>query len=82
MVNLQLLATAASLAAVIVLVKPLLTLGRPCFGSDVLAVTVTGWFFHGTKSKGAEAPSFPRRSQPYHPMKNHAMPKPAMVSTF
>ena len=58
-VDLQFLATAASLTAVVVLVKPLLTLGRPCFGGDVLAVTVAGWFFHGTKNKGAEAPFFP-----------------------
>lgn len=79
-VNLQLLATAASLAAVIVLVKPLLTFGRPCFGSDVLAVTVTGWFFHGTKSKGAEAPFFstpepvlPPHEEPCHAKARHGV---------
>ena len=78
MVNLQLLATAASLAAVIVLVKPLLTFGRPCFGGDVLAVVIAGWFFHGAKSKGAEAPcpcqALPKRAKP-----RRTMPRPAVA---
>lgn len=47
-VNLQLLATAASLTAVVVLVKPLLALFCPRFGRNVLAVAVASWLFHGT----------------------------------
>jgi hypothetical protein len=71
-VDFQFLATAASLAAVVVFVKPLLALRCPGLGGNVLAVAVAGWFFHGDKSKGAEAPcpcqTLPRRTKPRRTM--------------
>jgi hypothetical protein len=45
-VDLQVFATAASLTAVLVNVKPLLALFGPSFGSHVFAVVIGGWFLH------------------------------------
>lgn len=56
MVNLQFLATAASLAAIVVSVKPLLAFQRPSFRRYVLTVTVLSLWFHGENSKGGRSP--------------------------
>ena len=45
-VDLQVFATAASLTAVLVNVKPLLALFSPSFGGHVFAVVIGGWFLH------------------------------------
>jgi len=45
-VNLQVFATAASLTAVSINVKPLLALFSPDFRDHVFAVVISGWFLH------------------------------------
>jgi hypothetical protein len=45
-VNLQVFATAASLTAMPVSVKPFLALFGPCRGNHVLAIAISAWLFH------------------------------------
>jgi hypothetical protein len=48
-VDLQIFATAASLTAVVINVKPLLALFSPDFRDHVFAVVIGGWFFHESR---------------------------------